>query len=794
MKMRSLSSRMALVFTLMFVLVQAAVLVLVDTASLKIVRDRNAEELRIGQRVFKRLLDQNRQSLLQAAEVLSRDFAFRQAVATGDSATISSVLTNHGNRIHATVMVLVSPEGKAVADSLQGGADQKPFAWPALIRAAQNQGRASAILPIGNALHHVVVVPVLAPDPVAWVAMGFPLNDEFLKDLRTLTSLDASFLNAGRDGRWKVLATTRSAAELEPSLAELPAAAAQASTPLRVGAYDTLVVQVAQDGGESLTVVLQRDADEGLEPVARLKSLLALLTAASVAAFIFGSVILARRITRPLDTLSRFSARVRDGDYSGRLHLARKDEIGELSENFDHMLEGIATREREILRLAYQDTLTDLPNRAMFYRRLNEMLKLYRETGAPSSVLIMDLDRFKVINNTLGHDSGNKVLQAVARRLREVVRESDMVSRLGGDEFAVLIAGAEAKRAMVLARMIQSVLEEPIDLDGQPVDVGSSIGIAQCPVHGEDAGVLMRHADIAMYAAKRDKSGVTVYEPQFDSHRADQLSLLGDLRRAIADNQLELHYQPKLDLRSMHVLGVEALIRWRHPERGMIPPTEFILFAEQTGTIKQVTRWVIEEAMKQCESWISRGISLGVSINVSTRDLLDLELPQAFANAARKHRVPAEFVTVEVTESALIEDPARAQETIRALKNLGLRLSVDDYGTGYSSLAYIQRLQCDELKVDRAFVTHAHEQGKDLAIVRSTIELGHSLGLSVVAEGVETVETMQALRELGCDLAQGYGISRPLPPEDFTRWLESCGWPAGGLAAPIRRTDRLRAV
>ena len=795
MKLRSLSTRMALVFTVMFIVVQAAVLVLVDTVSSKIASDRNTEELHIGARVLERLLDQNRQSLLQAAEVLSRDFAFRKAIATGDSATILSALNNHGGRIGATVMMLASIEGNRVADSLHPGAASQPFPWPALMRTAQDQGKASSILPIDGALYHLVVVPVLAPDPIAWVAMGFSVNDAFLNDLRTLTSLHVSFLKSSSSGRWIVTATTRKDEALERSLAALPPILGNGSEPLRLGDYDTLITSHFQQSGDPLTIALQRSGSEGLEPITKLKSLLALLTAASIAAFIIGSVVLARRITQPLAELSTFSQRARDGDYSDRLQLARSDEIGALSANFNHMLEGVAAREAEIMRLAYVDTLTSLPNRAMFNRRLTEALKQFRESGTPACVLIMDLDRFKVINNTLGHEAGNRVLQAVAERLRESVREHDSVCRLGGDEFGILISGADAKRGQALGRMIQAVLEEPIDLDGQPVDVGSSIGVAQCPVHGADAGLLMRHADIAMYAAKHAKSGVAIYEPKLQSSRAEQLHLVGDLRKAIVENQLELHYQPKLDLRSSLILGVEALVRWRHPERGMIGPADFVLFAEQTGAIRQITRWVIGEAMRQCQQWIAEGLSLGVSINVSTRDLLDRELAQVFAAAAQKHRIPAELITVEVTESALIEDPTRAQETIRALKEFGARISIDDYGTGYSSLAYIQRLQCDELKVDRAFVTHAHEHRKDLAIVRSTVELGHSLGLTVVAEGVETPEVMKMLRELGCDVAQGYWLSQPQPPSGLRDWLANCGWSIPvSHGEPQKRTDRLRIV
>ena len=307
--------------------------------------------------------------------------------------------------------------------------------------------------------------------------------------------------------------------------------------------------------------------------------------------------------------------------------------------------------------------------------------------------------------------------------------------------------------------------------------------------------MLLRHADIAMYVAKRERSGVEIYQTHFDQNRAEHLSLLSDLRRAIAEDQLLLHYQPKLDLRRGQVVGVEALVRWHHPERGLFPPSEFIPFAEQTGMIKHVTRWVIEAATRQCGAWLSSGMTLSVSMNVSSRDLLDRDLPQLFAAAARRHAISPDLITIEVTESALVEDPQRAQETIRRLKEQGFRLSIDDYGTGYSSLAYIQRLNCDELKIDRTFVTHASGDGKDAAIVQSTIELGHSLGLSVVAEGVEDVMLLEVLRDLGCDLAQGYAIARALPPEQLAAWVDSCEWtikPA--RRALVKAVDRLRAV
>jgi diguanylate cyclase (GGDEF)-like protein len=458
------------------------------------------------------------------------------------------------------------------------------------------------------------------------------------------------------------------------------------------------------------------------------------------------------------------------------------------------MREAIEARQAEIMRLAYQDTVTGLPNRTRFNARLQELVERHSTSHHPLAVLLMDLDRFKSINDTLGHHSGDLVLQGVGERLRECVREPDLVGRLGGDEFGILVAG-DLARAWALGRMVQGILEQPISLDGRPIDVGLSIGIAHCPTHGADPWLLLRRADIAMYAAKREKSGIAVYEPRHDQFRAEHLSLLSDLRRAVADDTLLLHYQPKLDLRRGQIIGVEALVRWQHPERGMIGPAEFLPFAEQTGMITPITRWVAESALRQCGAWRAAGLRLHVSLNVSSRDLLERDLPELLVAAARRHGVPPESVVVEVTESALMEDPQRAQQTLLELKQHGFRIAIDDYGTGYSSLAYLQRLHCDELKLDRSFVMHVAERERDAAIVRSTVGLGHSLGLSVVAEGVESDEAMRKLHDLGCDVVQGYGVSRPIPAAAVADWLATCPWSNTTIRTGIHRSvERLRAV
>lgn len=770
-----LNVRMVVVFALLFTLVQVCVLFLVNQVGTRYARERSIHDLEVGERVFAQLLDQKRQSLIQAAEVVSKDFAFRKAVTMLDKAAISSVLRDQGARINANVVMLVSPDNRLLADSTGWYANRKAFSRPALVTIAKSRGRASAILRINDHLYQVVVVPVLAPDPIAWLAMGFIVDKPLLIKLSQLTGLEVSFLGRPSNGARTVLATTLTPDVLEEQFKRWPEGPDHGRTVLYQGGYDTIISSLAQAGGDPIDVALQRSVSDGLQQLKELESIIALVAVASILACILGSLVLARRVTQPIATLNRLANRAREGDYSSRTGMRRHDEIGELSASFDYMLDSIETRQSEILRLAYHDTITGLANRTLFNVKLQEAVERYVKSKVPVAVLLMDLDRFKSINDTLGHHSGDLVLKEVSRRLNWSVCGSDMVGRIGGDEFAILVTG-DLDRARTAGHLVQGLLEQPIHLEGRPIDVGLSIGIAHCPTHGDEPGLLLRRADIAMYAAKRDASGMAVYDSSHDQFRTEHLSLLSDLRRAVAEDELVLHFQPKLDLQHNRIVGVEALVRWQHPERGLLPPSEFLPFAEQTGTITHLTNWVVENTLRQCGAWRAAGLSLHVSLNVSSRDLLERDLPDRLVMTACMYGVPPACVVIEVTESALMEDPGRAQQTLLELKQQNFRIAIDDYGTGYSSLAYLQRLDCDELKLDRSFVMGVAMRARDAAIVRSTVDLGHSLGLTVVAEGVESQAVIQKLRELGCDVAQGFEISRPMSASAFCQWLSTCPW------------------
>jgi diguanylate cyclase (GGDEF)-like protein len=423
---------------------------------------------------------------------------------------------------------------------------------------------------------------------------------------------------------------------------------------------------------------------------------------------------------------------------------------------------------------ALHDALTDLPNRTLFHDRVGQALTVARREHIPVAVMIMDLDRFKEVNDTLGHASGDELLKQAGERLREALRESDTVARLGGDEFGVLLPKVvDSAAAVSVARKLRKALEEPFTIHGLALQMEASVGIALSPEHGDDVHSLLQRADVAMYVAKEHPGGCEVYARERDEYSPDRLTLLTELRRGIDAGELVLHYQPKAELRSGQVTGVEALVRWSHPTRGLIPPDEFIPLAQKTGVIVPLTFFVLNEALRQCRTWQLEGLNLCVSVNLSARNLLDVNLPDTVGELLAKWEVPPSLLELEITESTILADPIRAMHVLSRLSGMGVRLAIDDFGTGYSSLAYLKRLPVDELKIDKSFVQGMQEDENDAVIVRSTIDLGRNLGLKVVAEGVETNEAWRQLAALGCDVAQGYYLSRPVPAAELAAWLRA---------------------
>jgi len=428
-------------------------------------------------------------------------------------------------------------------------------------------------------------------------------------------------------------------------------------------------------------------------------------------------------------------------------------------------------RVEETLRhQARHDALTDLPNRVLLHERIVATRGDGSDAPRPFALLLLDLDHFKEVNDTVGHERGDALLRTVAARLQAVTRADDTVARLGGDEFAVLLPGADADGAARVAEAIRAALDAPLHVEGLLLRVGASVGGALAPAHGLDGDTLLRRADVAMYVAKRTRRGYALYEPARDQHSPERLALGGELRDAIEQGALTLHYQPQVDLTTGRITGVEALVRWPHPAQGLIPPDQFIPLAEHTGLIAPLTAWVLTEAIRQCRTWQRAGRLLTVSVNLSMWNLHDAALPDRVAALLRDHGMSPAWLRLELTESALMADPERAMDVLARLSGLGVGLAVDDFGSGYSSLAYLKTLPVDELKIDKGFVREMATDATDAAIVASTVALGHALGLRVVAEGIEDQVTWELLVGMGCDVAQGYYMSRPLPVTDLQRW------------------------
>ena len=772
MRLNTLRSKMVVFLVALLGIVQIGVFALVNTATSNAARTKIDDELTVGEKVFASDLKQNADRLAQAATVLASDFAFREAIATGDGATVDSALENHGARVKAAVVLFVDLQGMVVDDTLRVGAAPRRFEFQSLIAQAKSAGQAAAIETLDQRVLQLVAVPVQAPLSIGWIVIGFPVDQPLATQLRNLTGLQVSFVTE-QDGRWNILASTLSTDQSQTLTARLPSYRQALLTRVisMPQQHQLRVVPLGESGSQHFVAVLQRPIDDAMGSFRMLTAKLVVLGLFSLALSITGSVLIAVGITRPIDALLQAVKRMRGGDYSIPIAIHRGDEIGILAHGLDHMRAGIAEREQRILKLAYEDSLTQLPNRSQFSERLQREIVSAGEQHRMLAIFVMDLDRFKYVNDTLGHSVGDHVLREVAVRLRNLLPEDDCVARLGGDEFAVLVPTGDEERVVSLAKSIILALEQPIDFAGQPLDVGASIGIALYPSHALDAQTLVRNADIAMYVAKRNRSGYTLYDPHYDTTQQQHLSLLGELRRAVEQGELRLYYQPKVTLSSAGVHAAEALIRWVHPVRGMVPPGLFIPFAEHTGYIKILTRWVLSEAIRQCGVWMRQHMDIEISVNLSARDLMTRDLPELISALLTEHGVPPHMICLEITESGFMEDPAHAQRVLDRLSAIGLRLSIDDYGTGYSSLSYIMKLPVNELKIDRAFVSNMSEDADMMTIVRSTIELGHSLGLKVVAEGIEDPKGYALLRSLGCDFAQGYYISPPMPAEALPGWL-----------------------
>lgn len=776
MQFKSLKSQIAFIFLTLILAIQIITFVAIKLSIDKNARLSVSQQLEVGERIFTNLLHHNRDSLQVGARILAADFGFKAAIASNDTETIASAILNHQSRIGADIGILSSSFHDKLIISEELPHDDLSAQVKQVISNAENNPKKNDFIILNNQPYQLVAVPVKAPLTVGWIVMGFKINNDLALTLNKLSNLDVTFISKSDSGKWYSTASTMSAVKsaqiLKFSSAKLTAGVTK--TEMEVGGidYGTRFVSVFNTKGQELIAVLQRSIDEATAPYQILMLNILILSILGTLMFIIGILYVSRMVTQPITELAETAKKLEEGDYSIHLENHREDELGKLSSAFDSMTTAIADREQSILKLAYWDEMTGLPNRSLFMRQLTDAVQLSHVTQEPLSVVVMNLDRFKQINNILGHEFGNKLLHDVALKLTEgLSRESDTVYRFSGDEYALLLPDTDAHAAMNVAKSICKILEKPIQIDEQYVDTSASIGIASFPEHAHEVNQILSYAENAMHISKLKKSGPVIFRPEFDMSSNVNLTLASELKFAIDNNQLRVFIQPKINIKTRQVSSAEALIRWIHPNRGMIFPDQFIPFAEQSGLIRDISLWMIAEAAKTQATWLMNNVDIPIAVNISARDLIDSDLPNKITAILNTHQVKNNAITLEVTESSIMDDPQRSKLILLSLANIGIKLSIDDFGTGYSSLAYLKELPVSELKIDKSFVMHMQQNENDRIIVNSTIELAHNMGLKVVAEGIENIDTWVLLNDMGCDYGQGYYITKPMPVSDFDSWL-----------------------
>ncbi|MDI3356592.1 EAL domain-containing protein [Pseudomonas sp. UYIF39] len=773
MKLRSsFQARVACVLILLLLVVVGALYFSVKAATNSAVRGQASAQLEVGTRVFERLLEVRGRRLADGAQLLAADFGFREAVASGDAATMASVLLNHGKRINASDMILLGMDGKVLASTLDDVVEGTPFRYDQALREARRTQQTMVIVPLQGKPHLLVEAMVLAPLPIARVVMGFSMDASWAAELQSLTNLEVSFLTVDRQHVGELVSTQPSA--MNDSLMRLMLGSRQGSQLQLSELHDqnflgqSLMLASAPQGSDNQVIaLLQSPLDAAMQAFAPLDEKILGIALVALLGSLAGALLLARGVSQPVRALAEAAERIGQGDYQTPVSLKRSDELGLLATAFNSMQSGIAERELQLAHNALHDPLTGLPNRALAMERLGSAISAQR----PMALVYMGIDNLRTINETAGPESVDQLLRQTGERLQVALRPGDTVAHLIADEFLLLLDGMDSDAAVAVADELQQLLLKPQRINGHDLMLECRMGIAAYLVDGLSAHTLLERAAIAMKDAAQLPGRLQIYEQGRDLVHRRQITLIRDLRHAASNGEFLLHYQPKLDISKGHVRQAEALLRWQHPQFGMVSPAEFIPLAERTGSIQTLTNWVIGEGMRQLSEWNRRGLRLQLSLNISAEDLLSDDLAERVSALLRDYRLPAEQLIFEITESAVMREPERALKVLHRLRDCGISLSVDDFGTGYSSLAHLKRLPVQELKIDQSFVRDLDETSEDAVIVRSTIEMSHNLGLKVVAEGVEYAHSLRLLERWQCDTAQGYLISRPLSAAAFEAWV-----------------------
>ncbi|PHR66351.1 MAG: hypothetical protein COA51_01585 [Idiomarina sp.] len=758
MKIKSFRSRLLLVFTALASAVLLFALIAIWLATSQQSERTLERELEVSERVFAELVDVRAQQLQQAAEVLTTDFGFREAIASSDEDTIISALVNHGQRIGTDLIVVQSPQGEEIA------ATHSPQLLPSLSLLTDAPVKAQFVT-VNEEIFQIVTVPVRAPNLIAWATLGFAVDDDFAVLMRQLTHADITFLNLTTG----VVYATSLATEQRQMMATNSNNLQQALAANNVAAHVSLFNgdSAALNTESNLMIVFSTDK---LEATQEFLTLQRQYIGIAVATLIFAGLlatVTARKISQPITTLTDAAKKLGSGDYREAVTIQRADEFGALSDAFEGMRQGIAEREQQIMFQLEHDLLTGLPNRVS----IRASLKRAIESSESGYVVLLNVARFGEVNDRFGQQVGDELLRMIAHRLRDAVTANWIVGHLGGDEFVLVGRQQNEPQVNSLITVLKSELSSPWWYEETSYLLDFHAGYLAYPHAADDADSLLRRAQLCARQAKRENVFAVVYSQGMDEQYLRRLQIVQALPSAVREQRLQLHFQPKLSCQNGQVLGVEALLRWRDEQLGVVRPDEFIPLAEQTGEIQRLTRWVCGAALDQLQLWHEQGLQLRLAINLSALDLQWHELVAFVTDAAKQRGLSAASITLEVTESAVMVDPEQAILRLGELRQAGFKIAIDDYGTGYASLAQLKRLPADELKLDRSFIQNIASSTADQTIVRSTILLAHELELTTVAEGIEEDSAWQVLKQLGCDTVQGFYFSRPLAAAQFEQWL-----------------------
>ena len=793
--MNSFRKRLLVLIIGLIAVTQTVTLVAVLASTRRNVEARASEQLTAGGSYALQLVQFRANQLASGVAVMAADFGFREAVSSSDAPTILSAASNHSRRIDADLLLVVDTQGKLIASTADVDREFVASMDELIDRATMSPGQPHFALQSGR-LYQFFAAPVQAPDTIAWLVMGFAINDALARKIGDLVGVDASFVAVEDATAWTVASTL----DHDPgfSLATLRSEGGKATSNtgmVQVAAEEYLAhVVELESGNDSVQLVLLKPAQEVLAPFLALRNSMFLVSGTALLLAMAVAVLLGRGATRPIGKLVAAARRIEDGQYDEAIEVKGSEEFRRLAGTLNAMQQRVAEREARIRHQANHDELTGLPNRALAELELTRMLA---EAGGENCVtaMVIHLSNLRELNASLGHGIADEVLRQTAKRLSIACRPGELVARLGASRYLMLVSRRHSMQyASRLADTIVDTVREPLTIDQVEVELQVRAGLYTSPEQGGAADEMIRRAEIALHDAEESRERIGLFRAGSDEEHRRRLEIMTDLRRAIAGDELHLAFQPKVAIATRRVTSVEALVRWNHPRLGAVSPAEFVPLAEQTGGSRQLTDWVLRTAIRQMAEWQQNNLALDVAVNLSAGDIVDAGLGDAILRLLAKHRVAPTSLVLEITESAMMRDPGTSARNMELLRIAGVRFAIDDFGTGYSSLSQLRKLPVDELKIDRSFVSRAHNDPDDASIVSSTIELGHNLGLKVVAEGVEEADTLLMLRGLGCDFAQGYLISKPLAAEAVIGYVREANQILGDADPTLMQVRALKKL